>query len=117
MSDGPPSRRSSPYGSWIPGLVLIGLGLIFLAQNYLGQEIHNWWALFILIPVFFTLERGYASLQAGRSAEAVGQLMGALALVALVVIFLVDLPLGQLWPIFLILGGIALLFSRRRWAA
>ena len=112
MSDAIPSRSSSRYGAWIPGLVLIGLGLVFLAQNYLGQEIHNWWALFILIPVFFTLERGYASLQAGRSAEAVGQLMGGLVLVALIVIFLFDLPFGQLWPIFLIIGGLSLLVSR-----
>jgi hypothetical protein len=117
MSDASPSRASRRYGSWIPGLALIGIGLVFLAQNYLGREIHNWWALFILLPVFFTLERAYASLQVGRSAEAIGQLMGALVLVALVVIFLLDLPLGQLWPIFLILGGIWLLFSRRTWTA
>jgi hypothetical protein len=97
--------------------VLIALGVIFLAQNYFGREIHNWWALFILIPVFFTMERGYASLQAGRRGEAIGQLMGGLVLIALVVIFLLDLPLGQLWPIFLIIGGIALLFSRGKWSA
>ena len=60
MSDAKPPEPASRYGTWIPGIVLIGIGLIFLAQNYLGQEIHNWWALFILIPVFFTLERGYA---------------------------------------------------------
>ena len=93
MSDATPSQASSRYGAWIPGLVLIGLGVVFLIQNYLGREIHNWWALFILIPVFFMLERGYASLQAGRSAEAI----------------------GQLWPIFLIIGGLSLLFSRRIW--
>jgi surface polysaccharide O-acyltransferase-like enzyme len=97
--------------------VLIALGLLFLAQNYLGQPIHNWWALFILIPVFFTLERAYANLQAGRNAEAIGQLMGALVLVALIVIFVFELPFGQLWPIFLIIGGFSLLFSRRRWTA
>jgi len=90
LSDAKLPEPASRYGTWIPGIVLIGIGLIFLAQNYLGQEIHNWWALFILIPVFFTLERGYASLRAGRNAEA----------------------LGQLWPIFLIIGGITLLISR-----
>jgi hypothetical protein len=112
LSDAKPPEPASRYGTWIPGIVLIGIGLIFLAQNYLGQEIHNWWALFILIPVFFTLERGYASLRAGRNAEALGQLMGGLVLVALVVIFLFDLEFGQLWPIFLIIGGITLLISR-----
>src|SRR6267143_198405 len=115
MNDAFSSRASRRYGSWIPGLTLIGIGLVFLVQNYLGREIHNWWALFILIPVSFMLERGYASLQAGRSAEAVGQVMGGLVLVALIVIFLFDLPFGQLWPIFLIIGGLSLLFSRRTW--
>ena len=112
MSDAIRTRHSTGYGAWIPGVVLIGLGVVFLIQNYLGREIHNWWALFILIPVFFTLERGYASLQAGRSAEAVGQLMSALVLIALIVIFILDLPFGQLWPIFLIIGGLSLLVSR-----
>jgi len=96
----------------MPGVVLIALGVIFLIQNYAGVQINNWWALFILIPVFFTVERGYASLRAGRNAEALGQLMGGLVLVALIVIFLFDLEFGQLWPIFLIIGGITLLISR-----
>lgn len=117
MSDATPYRASSRYGAWIPGVALIGLGLVFLIQNYLGREIHNWWALFILLPVFFTLERGYASLQAGRTAEAIGQLTGGLVLVALIVIFLFDLPFGQIWPIFLIIGGLSMLFSRRTWPA
>jgi hypothetical protein len=117
MSDATPARPTRRYSGWIPGLVLIGLGIVFLIQNYLGREIHNWWALFILIPVFLMFERGYTSLQAGRSAEAIWQLMGGLVLVALIVIFLFDLPFRQLWPIFLIIGGIALLFSRRTWTA
>ena len=116
MSETTPSQPSTRYSAWFPGIALIVLGLIFLVQNYRGQEINNWWAPFLLIPVFFTLERGYANLQAGRTGEAVGQLMGGLVLVALVVIFLLDLPLRQLWPIFLIIGGIALLLSRGRWS-
>jgi hypothetical protein len=107
-----PSRHSGRYGAWTPGLALIGLGIIFLIQNYLGREIHNWWALFIVLPVFFTLERSYASLQAGRPGEAIGQLLAALVLNALIVILLFDFPLGQLWPIFLIIGGLSLLVSR-----
>jgi hypothetical protein len=112
VSDATTIRHSSRYGAWIPGVSLIVLGVVFLIQNYFGQEIRNWWALFILIPVFFMLERGYASLRAGRAAEAMGQLLGALVLVALIAFFLLDLPFGQLWPIFLIIGGLSLLVSR-----
>src|SRR6266550_1869361 len=116
MSDLTGTReRATRFGSWIPGIVLIGLGLIFLAQEYFGYQLRNWWALFILIPAFFTLERGYASVTAGRSTEAVGQIIGALVLVALTLIFLLDLPFGQLWPIFLIIAGIGLLCSRGSW--
>ena len=113
MSDATGRQRASRFGTWIPGIALIGLGLIFLVQEYFGYQLRNWWALFIMIPAFFALERGYASLTAGRSGEAVGQLMGGLALVALTLIFLLDLPFGRLWPIFLIIAGIGLLFSRR----
>jgi len=95
--------------------VLIGLGLIFLVQEYFGYQLRNWWALFILIPAFITLERGYASWQSGRTAEASGELIGGLVLTALALIFLLGLPIGQLWPILLIIAGIGLLFSRRSW--
>lgn len=68
MSDTTPAAPSK-YGTWIPGIVLIGLGVIFLVQNYMGQQLRNWWALFILIPAFFTLERGYTSFKAGRTGK------------------------------------------------
>jgi hypothetical protein len=46
---------------------------------------------------------------------AIGPLIGGLVLVALALIFLLDLPIGQLWPIFLIIAGVGLLFARRTW--
>jgi hypothetical protein len=49
------SNYGSLYGSWLPGMILILLGGIFLAQNYFGATLHNWWALFILIPAIGTL--------------------------------------------------------------
>jgi len=112
VSDASPVRHPNRYGAWIPGVALIGLGLVFLIQNYLGREIHNWWALFILIPVFFTLERGYASLQAKRPAEALGKVLGALALFAVTVILFLDLRLTKLCRFFPIIAGPSLLLSR-----
>lgn len=90
MSDTAPTAPASKFGAWIPGIVLIGLGVIFLVQNYMGEQLRNWWALFLLIPVLFTLERGYSSYKAGRTGEVI----------------------GQLWPSFLIIGGLSLLVSR-----
>ncbi|MEX1247456.1 MAG: hypothetical protein WEA61_03145 [Anaerolineales bacterium] len=31
--------------SWVPGLVLILIGVVFLARNYCGVALNNWWAL------------------------------------------------------------------------
>jgi hypothetical protein len=107
------ARIRTAYGSWVPGFVLIGLGLIFLAQNYFDVEVRNWWALFILIPAFFTVERAYAHYAAGDAHLAVGPAIGGVVLVGLAVALGFDLPLGQLWPLLLIAAGIAALFSRR----
>jgi hypothetical protein len=110
----PPQTR---FGSWVPGIVLIALGLIFLAREYGGLTLENWWALFILIPAYFTLERAYAYYRVNDTRSATGPAIGGLALLALTAIFLLDLPIGQLWPIFLIIAGIGLLLSRRAWSS
>ena len=105
--------RSS--GSWMPGLVLIVLGAAFLAQSYVGTALQNWWALFLLIPAFAALGAAYEDLRAGDQEAATGPLIGGLAFLALTVALLLDLPIGQLWPVALIVVGIALLVGRRSW--
>ena len=75
-------RHDGPNMAWIPGLVLIGIGLVFLLNNFTDFELHNWWALFILIPAFASLGnfwRAYRS--AGRLGnDARGSLIGAMIL-------------------------------------
>jgi len=104
----------SVYGSWLPGLTLILLGAIFLAENYFGTTLHNWWALFILIPALGSLATGYALWRGGETEGALGPIVGGLAFVGLTAVFLFDLPLGQLWPVILIVAGIGLLLTQRR---
>ena len=108
------ANHGSIYGSWLPGIILILLGGIFLAQNYFGTTLRNWWALFILIPALSTLTTAYALWRDGRGQWAIGPLLVGLGFVALTAIFLLDLPIGQLWPVFLIVAGLGLLLSRGR---
>jgi cell wall-active antibiotic response 4TMS protein YvqF len=115
VETGRPARYRGAYGTWVPGLVLITLGLVFLAQNYLNVRLHNWWALFLLIPAFSGFARAVDLTRSGQGAAATGPLVGVGAFVLLTVIFLFDLPFGQLWPVLLILAGVGLLFSRRSW--
>jgi hypothetical protein len=115
----PLRRRRSSYGSiygqWLPGLILILLGAIFLAENYFGTTLHNWWALFILIPALSTLTTAYALWRDGHTDWAIGPFIAGVAFVALTAAFLLDLPIGQLWPVALIVVGLGLLVSRGRW--
>ncbi len=108
------SRRER-WSALAPGAVLILVGAVFLVLNYTGYELGNWWALFILIPAAFTFTSAYETYQAaGRmTPRAIGQVVGALFLTAVAAIFLLELPWGRVWPIFLVLAGLGLLFNRR----
>ena len=113
-SSGEPPKSTSHRGSpWIGGAVLIVLGLVFLLQNITGFELRNWWAIFILIPAFGMFARTYRDYQdTGRlTAAGRGPLIGGLVLTFIAAAFLFSLDFGNLWPVFLILGGIALLLN------
>ena len=104
------------YGSWLPGIILIALGAIFLVENYFGTTLRNWWALFILIPAVSTLSVAYGHWRDGDTGAATGPLIAGVGFVFLTVAFLLDLPIGQLWPVFLIIAGLGLLVGRRGWS-
>lgn len=103
------------YGSWLPGISLIMLGAIFLAEDYFGATLRNWWALFILIPATGTLSVAYGRWRDGDADEAIGPFIVGLGFVALTAAFLLDLPFRQLWPGALIVIGLGMLVGRRRW--
>ena len=103
---------------WLGGVILIVLGLIFLAQNFGVATLDNWWAIFILIPAvgaFSAAWRKYQAAGASLTSDAVGSLIGGLVLTAVSLVFLFDLKLGTngnlLWPLLLIVGGVAVLLQ------
>jgi len=102
----------SRHMPWVGGLILIALGLIFLAQNFGGFALNNWWALFILIPAcgsFATAWRIYQTNGRKWTGAVTGPLTGGLILTAVSGIFLFGLDIGRLWPVFLILAGLGAL--------
>lgn len=111
-------RHAGGY-SWVGGVVLILLGAIFLLQNTgLMRGFENWWALFILIPAvgsFATAWRMYQAAGNEWTATATGPLLGGLVLSSLAAMFLFGLDIGMWWPVFLIVGGIAVLLGVRQW--
>lgn len=106
-------RSGTHGGSWIWGIVLIVLGGIFLLQNMTPFRLVNWWAVFILIPAagsFASAWRRYK--EDGRlSNGARGALFGGLIFSVVAAIFLFNLDLGKLWPIFIIAAGLAVMVN------
>ena len=93
---------------------MILLGLIFLFQNFGALRLTNWWALFILIPAIASFANAWNVYQdnGGRlTAAARGSLIGGFVLVLITAAFLFSLNVGIYWPIFLVLGGLALLVN------
>lgn len=103
--------RSNP--AWIPGLVLIGLGVIFLLNNLTDFHIDNWWALFILIPAVSALGNALRVYRnTGRLGEdGRGSLIGGLILMLVASTFLFSWNWAYIWPAFLVIGGIGLLLG------
>ena len=99
--------------SWVGGAVLILLGAVFLLQNFDLIRLHNWWALFILIPALVNFAAAYNLYRRdGRLTGAVyGALMGGLILTLVAGVFLFSIDWGMVWPVFLILIGLGILFS------
>ena len=104
-------RRAGRRYGWFGGAVLVLLGVIFLLQNLGLASLDNWWALFILIPAFWSYAAAWDQYQnARRLTRRVGSsLAGALLLTVLSLVFLFGLDVGSLWPVLLIVAGVILL--------
>ena len=92
-------------------MILALLGVIFLLQNLGIASLDNWWALFILIPAFWSYVAAWNNYQeAGRLTRRVGSsLAGGLLLTIQAFVLLVNLDFGALWPVLLIVAGVILL--------
>lgn len=99
--------------NWIGGLILVAIGVIFLLANTTGFQLHNWWALFILIPALANFGNAWRHYQTDGhlSKGATGSLTGGLILTLVASAFLFNLDWGLIWPVFLIIGGIGALLS------
>jgi hypothetical protein len=112
QDDGTPARRTAP--AWVIGGVLILVGIIFIVKNVSGFELHNWWALFILIPALGSLVTAFQMWERNDrrfTAASRGPLLGGLVLLAVTAVFLFNIDWGKVWPLFLIIIGLGVLAS------
>lgn len=101
--------------SWVVAIVLIVVGLGLLVSNFTGFSFDNWWALFMFIPALTMFRNVWADYQDnGRlTNKSTGPLIGGLAILVMMVIFLFNLSWSGLWPLAFIFGGIAVLLGSR----
>ena len=114
----PPRQHGRGKTPWVPGVILIGLGLIFLLNNTTGYAIHNWWALFILIPAIGSFSKAADAIRSAGEFDraAWSALAGGVILTLVASAFLFNLDWGLIWPVFLIIGGLGLfLGALREW--
>ncbi|HVN54059.1 MAG TPA: hypothetical protein VMT46_06985 [Anaerolineaceae bacterium] len=98
------------------GAFLILIGLFFLLEQLGRFTLHNWWALFILLPVFGSFGTAYTLLRrSGKFTAAVwGSLFTGLTILTVALIFLLGLSWSVYWPLFIILPGLSLIFTGGR---
>jgi len=112
-----PAQASQQNYSLMAGLALILIGGIFMLRNFDVIDIgDNWWALFMLIPIAYTLSSAWRRRQESGGKfppEARGALVGGAVLTLVMCIFLFDLNWGAMWPVFLILGGLSVILGAR----
>ncbi len=104
---------TSHSNKWVGGVVLIGIGVVFLMQNVTNFSFNNWWALFILIPGFSSLVNAWQNYREdGRFSErARGPFIGGLFLVFIASIFVFGWHWGTVWPVFIIIAGFGALLK------
>lgn len=93
--------------------ILIGLGTVFLLRSFgIIDGDFNWWALFIVVPGIGLLFGAFVNfLQYGLDSRVKGQTFGAIMTLMVGFIFLFDLDWGKVWPLFLIVPGVAMLLG------
>jgi hypothetical protein len=102
-------------GNATGGLILIAIGAFFLLSHVTGFHIHNWWALFILIPAMCKLNEAWQSYRAnGRLGEETrGAFFSGILFAIVATFFLFSLSWNLFWPLVLILFGIGALLNGR----
>lgn len=90
------------------GLIMIGVGVVFLLAQFGNFGFANWWALFILIPVAAAWGKGVSLMRsAGRiTGEAAQSFAGGLFPLFVALIFLLGWNWGTVWPGFIIIAGL-----------
>jgi hypothetical protein len=101
--------------SWLIGLILIAIGVLFLLQNAGIAIGGNWWALFIMIPAIAAGAAAWSMFErAGRkyTPSVNAPLSGFVLLTFVAAMLFFSLSWSLWWPVFIIIVGLSALLGR-----
>jgi len=101
------------HGNLVIGIVLIFMGIFFLANNFYDFYLNNWWALFILIPAFIAFNDArkiWNNNNRTMTREIKNRIVGGVFPLTVALIFLFNLNWGTVWPVFIIIIGASMLW-------
>ena len=119
-SEQPSDRRGMRHGNWhgmpIGGLIVLAVGVIFLARNFGLNLPDHWWALFIIVPAAATLVTAarFYRMDGGLSPRVSGTAMGGTLMLAIGIALFVGVNWSFFWPVLLIIVGLGIL-ARGYW--
>ena len=100
--------------SWLQGLIMVGIGTAFLVGVYTDFELRNWWAYFMLIPIFATFANAVNEYRSHGyfTPAARGSIFTGASISLVAAIFIFGLSWQILWPAVLILVGLSMIFGQ-----
>lgn len=113
----PKGNGLQPSTNALVGLAILAIGGFFLLKNFgvINWDFEfNWWALFLLIPVGSILQNVWQQYRRNGdklTRELRTKLVAGAGILLVALMLLIGLDWDRYWPVFLILGGVALLLN------
>ena len=106
--------ENNNYYNWFPGLIMVGVGIAFLVGYFTDFELDNWWAYFMLIPVFGSFANAANEYRSHgyMTAAARGSIFGGSMILLVAAIFIFGLSWQIMWPIAIIFVGLNMMFGQ-----
>ena len=110
-------RRAARYaggGAFVGGVALVAFGVIIMLQNMGIVQLHNWWALFILLPALGSFATAYGAYRTNGghlNAMVRGSFIGGLLITTIALAFLFGLNVNLFVPVILIVAGLGMLIN------
>lgn len=117
------ARRAERHGDWggLPtgGIIVLAVGVLFLASNFGVHLPEHWWAILILIPAASALVSAarFYRIDGGAGPRVYGSAIGGALMLAIALALFFGLDWGIFWPVILIVvgAGIVLRSYWQRW--